>query len=320
MEFVRVPGTAIELSRLGYGCGSLGAALDRRQSLALLESAFDAGITHFDVARSYGYGEAESVVGEFLRRRATKVTVTTKFGILPPPKIMNARRTKHIARAIARSVPGLRPLLRRGAEAMSQGGRFDLGTAKESIAKSFAELGVDYIHILLAHDCPPQVMADQELVGYLDGLVATGRIGAWGTAASFDDTAQIVRHAAAPRILQFPDSFEEAEFASREGFRERATITHSAIRLGMPSLQRRLRQNANLLKVWSDATELDLTNERNFGALLLAIALRRNPGGTVLFTSQSPSRIGRTVAQVLETDARRPQAFADFMSSHVRMD
>lgn len=319
MEFVRVSGTGFELSRLGYGCGSLGAALDREQSLALLESAFDAGITHFDVARSYGYGEAESVVGEFLKTRGNKVTVTTKFGIVPPPKFMNTGRAKQIARAIARSIPGLRPLLRRGAEAMSQGGRFDLATAKESIAKSFSELRIDHIHILLAHDCAPQIMADDELVGYLDGLVAAGRVGVWGTAASFEDTAEIARHPAAPNILQFPNGIEQADFASEQRLRERYLITHSAIRLGMRAMQRRLAENARLRKEWSDATDLDLSDDSNIGALLLAVALRRNPGGTVLFTSQSPSRIGRTVARALDLHARRAHAFANLLSSDARM-
>ena len=42
------------------------ARLGRRESVRLLEVAYDSGITHFDTARSYGYGEAESAVGEFL--------------------------------------------------------------------------------------------------------------------------------------------------------------------------------------------------------------------------------------------------------------
>ena len=37
-------------------------------SLRLLEAAYDAGIRHFDVAPMYGYGEAESCLGEFRAR------------------------------------------------------------------------------------------------------------------------------------------------------------------------------------------------------------------------------------------------------------
>ena len=47
----------------------------------MLGAAYDAGIRHFDVARSYGYGDAEGVVGEFLRGCSEQVTVTSKFGL-----------------------------------------------------------------------------------------------------------------------------------------------------------------------------------------------------------------------------------------------
>src|SRR3954447_9867374 len=58
-------------------------SLDRSSSLRLLETAFDAGITHFDVARSYGYYEAEPVLGEMIIARRDQVTMS-KAGILPP--------------------------------------------------------------------------------------------------------------------------------------------------------------------------------------------------------------------------------------------
>ncbi|WP_433964054.1 aldo/keto reductase [Tunturiibacter gelidiferens] len=72
-------------TRLGFGCSSLMGAMGRRASLAILESAYDAGIRHFDVAPMYGYGEAEGCLGEFLQRHRHQITVTTKYGI-PPQK------------------------------------------------------------------------------------------------------------------------------------------------------------------------------------------------------------------------------------------
>ena len=60
-------------------------AMGRRESVAMLEAAFDAGIRHFDVAPMYGFGQAEGCLGEFLGRHRADVTVTTKYGI-PPAK------------------------------------------------------------------------------------------------------------------------------------------------------------------------------------------------------------------------------------------
>src|SRR3954466_15030358 len=74
---VTLRGTEVTTSALGYGCSQLMARLGRAESTRLLEAAFDAGISHFDTARSYGYGEAESALGDFIRGRREQVTVAT---------------------------------------------------------------------------------------------------------------------------------------------------------------------------------------------------------------------------------------------------
>ena len=55
MEQIRLASSGRETTRLGYGCSSIMGALGRRQSLRLLEAAYDTGIRHFDVAPMYGY-------------------------------------------------------------------------------------------------------------------------------------------------------------------------------------------------------------------------------------------------------------------------
>jgi len=52
-------------SRLGFGCGGVMGRVGRGQSLRAIAAALDGGITRFDVAPLYGYGEAE-VLGEAL--------------------------------------------------------------------------------------------------------------------------------------------------------------------------------------------------------------------------------------------------------------
>src|SRR3954470_5130549 len=109
---------------LGCGCPGLMGRIDRSGSVRLLETAFDAGVTHFDVARSYGYGEAESAVGEFLARHRGGVTITTKLGIAPPRRTPALRAARGAARRLAQATPRLRPLLRAGASRMVDEGRF----------------------------------------------------------------------------------------------------------------------------------------------------------------------------------------------------
>src|SRR4029077_14304344 len=89
-------------SVLGFGCGSVMGRVGRVQSLTAMGAAWGAGITLFDVARSYGYGEAEGLVGEFLQARRAEAVIVTKFGIVPT----SSRTTALKAR--------LKPLVRKG--------------------------------------------------------------------------------------------------------------------------------------------------------------------------------------------------------------
>ena len=50
METLTLGSTGRVTTRLGFGGSSIMGVLNRAQSLAMLESAFDAGIRHFDTA------------------------------------------------------------------------------------------------------------------------------------------------------------------------------------------------------------------------------------------------------------------------------
>ena len=71
-------------SAIGMGCASLGSRVGRREGLKALARAYDAGITWFDVAPSYGDAEAETILGEFVQGRRDKIRICTKVGIRPP--------------------------------------------------------------------------------------------------------------------------------------------------------------------------------------------------------------------------------------------
>ena len=84
LPVIRLPESHLACTRFGFGTTSLLGLDSEQDRLALLERAFDLGIRHFDTAPYYGYGEAEKVLGRFLKSRREAVTVTTKFGIQPP--------------------------------------------------------------------------------------------------------------------------------------------------------------------------------------------------------------------------------------------
>ena len=56
-------------SRIGFGCASLGSRIDSRSGLRALSDAFDRGVNWFDLAPSYGNGQAEAIFSQFLEGR-----------------------------------------------------------------------------------------------------------------------------------------------------------------------------------------------------------------------------------------------------------
>src|SRR5436189_5574701 len=115
MQQVTLGDTDLRVSALGFGCAQLMARTAHRDSLRLLEAAFGSGITHFDVARMYGYGEAESTLGEFVAPRRHQVTITTKLGIDPPQRGTGLSPARAAARPIVAVAPQARRLAPRHA-------------------------------------------------------------------------------------------------------------------------------------------------------------------------------------------------------------
>ncbi|HZX72020.1 MAG TPA: aldo/keto reductase [Rhodanobacter sp.] len=74
----------LEVSALGFGCMGLnfayGAAMEKRDAIALLRQAVEAGVTFFDTAETYGPFTNEELVGEALAPVRGQVVIATKFG------------------------------------------------------------------------------------------------------------------------------------------------------------------------------------------------------------------------------------------------
>ncbi|OEZ63343.1 aldo/keto reductase [Duganella sp. HH105] len=74
-----------KLSGIGLGCMGMSefyGSTDDAQSLATLEAAYEAGVTLYDTADSYGAGHNEELLGRFLRGKREHVTLATKFGLV----------------------------------------------------------------------------------------------------------------------------------------------------------------------------------------------------------------------------------------------
>ncbi|QKW56784.1 aldo/keto reductase [Stenotrophomonas sp. NA06056] len=80
----RILGQGLEVSALGLGCmgmsAAYGPAADKQQMIALIRTAVERGVTHFDTAEAYGPFANEALVGEALAPVRDQVVIATKFG------------------------------------------------------------------------------------------------------------------------------------------------------------------------------------------------------------------------------------------------
>ena len=309
MQTVQVGTSGRTTTRLGYGCSSLMGAMGRAESLAILEAAFDAGIRHFDVAPMYGYGQAESVLGEFLARHAGHVTVTTKYGIPPAKRQGLISMARSVARPIVRAVPGLkRGLTSAAAKATSPGlkAAFTAGEARESLDRSLRELKTDRIDIWLLHDATLADLHDEGLLRLMQQSVAAGKIGTFGIGSDRSAIDEIA--ASRPQYLpvaQFAWSVLDIPMPATSSFR----IHHRALTDKLRTLHQELFADKARCTRWSGLVGSDLSDPQALAALMLKAALLENPEGIVLFSSKSPAHISNNVRvaedRSLESPARR---------------
>lgn len=205
MQTTELGSTGISCSVLGFGCSALLGRSGKRESLRALAAAWESGITLYDTARSYGYGEAEAVLGEFLAGRRHQSVISTKFGIVPvrPPRWK--RLAKPAVRAAIALMPFLRASVRKQAGRQLTAGQFSVPVLEESIHQSLRKLKTDYVDLLFLHAAPAAVLADDDLLKAMDELVGSGKVRAAGISSDAEVIGMAVERQPRPlSVLQFP--------------------------------------------------------------------------------------------------------------------
>ncbi|HVS86118.1 MAG TPA: aldo/keto reductase [Gaiellaceae bacterium] len=145
------------MGRIYLGCGNFGGigsapaffgrGETQEQAFAVMDAAWEAGITMFDTADAYGGGRSETYVGEWIAsRRPDGLQLTTKT---------------------------FNP--------MEEGADHGLAPARvrRQLESSLGRLGVERVDLYLCHSWDPDVPI-AETAGALDELRAAGKIGAYG--------------------------------------------------------------------------------------------------------------------------------------------
>ena len=160
MEHRALGRSGVDVSRLILGCGNFGgigsapaffgAGETEGEAHALLDAAWEAGITTYDTADAYGGGRSESFLGTWLRSKAPDV----RERIVLTTKTFNP---------------------------MSEGADSGLAPARirRQLATSLERLGVDAVDLYLPHAMDEATPVAETIVAF-EELVAEGAIRAYG--------------------------------------------------------------------------------------------------------------------------------------------
>jgi len=188
MRSVTLARTGLVTSKLGFGCAPLMGRVGKAKGLRALAAAHESGVRHIDVARSYGYGEAERALAGFLKGRRDTVVLASKVGIAPPARSLKRRVLLGVARPLLAAVPAL------AARAGGRGGgllqRLDLDsdTVRRSVETSLGQLRTDYLDLLLLHEATLESAAGGDVIETLERMVEAGTLRAWGVSTSIPET------------------------------------------------------------------------------------------------------------------------------------
>jgi aryl-alcohol dehydrogenase-like predicted oxidoreductase len=167
-----------EVSAIGYGAMGVSVAYgaaDETAGVAAIHRAYDLGVTLFDTAEVYGWGENEKFVGRAVKGFRDDVVLATKFGFTQSYGLNS--RPEHI---------------------------------RKVVDNSLRYLGVDHIDILYQHRVDPNVPIE-DVAGTVKDLIDEGKVKFFGLSEAGPKTIRKAHAVQEVVVLQTEYSVFERE-------------------------------------------------------------------------------------------------------------
>ena len=212
MEFARIAGTSLEISRVALGTWAIGGWMwggtDEAESVATIRAAVEHGCNLIDTAPAYGFGRSEELVGKALDEAGlrSRAVISTKVGLeWSDGKVFRNASPARIFKEVEDSLHRLR---------------------------------TDYIDIYQVH-WPDPLVAIEETAEAMGALYRQGKIRAIGVSNFSVDQMDRFRQVAPLHVLQPPyNLFEraaEAELLPYCGRHGVTTLGYGALCRGLLS-------------------------------------------------------------------------------------
>jgi aryl-alcohol dehydrogenase-like predicted oxidoreductase len=204
----------IKSSVLGFGCAPIMGAVDGKKAKDAISYALEMGVNHFDLARSYGYGEAERFVGKLLIPDRKNLVISSKFGIKANLKAKLFRPLKPFARNIIDVKKKCFEKTKVEKASTSNKisdifhNRIDLNSEEmvQSLEESLKNLKTDYLDYFFIHEPLDTILNIDELLEAGMNLKKEGKIRAFGIAFRQDQMDMHKNYLSEFDILQYNNS------------------------------------------------------------------------------------------------------------------
>lgn len=143
--------SGLQVSELGLGCMGLtfgyGPATNEKDAIALIQKAYESGVSFFDTAEAYSQGGNEILLGKALQPYRDKVVIATKFGFKNGDPSQGLDSSPERIRAVAEA--------------------------------SLKNLNTDVIDLFYQHRVDPNVPVE-DVAGTVKDLIAEGKVKHFG--------------------------------------------------------------------------------------------------------------------------------------------
>ena len=193
MNYRRLGATEIRISEIGLGCQSLGGGLyyrSKRESIAVVHLALDAGVNFFDTSDHYSQGLSEEWLGEALKGRRARAVVATKAGTRYTPLGAAAGQLRPLLRPIGSQLRPLKLAFHR-MRASQKRQDFSAGYLRRAVEASLRRLNTDYLDLFQLHKPPANELRSAEWLETVDRLQDEGKIRSYGISCANVDDARM---------------------------------------------------------------------------------------------------------------------------------
>lgn len=292
--------TGLSVSAIGLGCVGLTAIPRQSDALTLLEAAYDLGISHFDTARAYGAGFSEEILGRFAKGKRDQITISTKFGILPPPMVVGNRQFVSAVKEGLRHIPILdRAVRRRLAAGAAVPKLFTPDACRTSLEKSLSTLNTEYVDFFFLHNGTRSDAEQDDLIETATRLREAGKIRAFGISSpiayvgeSLDDFPSIYS------VFQGDHGVVGGGHWKNRGLR--GIIAFATLGQLRPLIEALSKYPARR-DAWSITLDADLLDKQLIASLLIQAALDANRDGGLLVGTRNIDHLATAVAAISAT-------------------